>query len=181
MLIINQKLKKAQLIDFDDSSLLIRLDAKNAQQQPARVQYNETRLPPLHASASSLRPGDECEVMPEQQNDNEPNGWYSATVKMMKGEFFVVEYKNSSSKQHSDIVASDRIRAPNRNSTLRKDFLHKITFPVPDDLKDLYKNENPSKDFRKVCGAISVHYDEQGNTLSVIVIWKKKASKINRI
>ena len=32
-----------------------------------------------------------------------------------------------------------------------------------------YKSENPSKDFRKACGALSVHFDDKLVTLSVIV------------
>jgi hypothetical protein len=169
---------KALLIDFDHSGLLVKFDSKNA--QPTRVAYSDSRLPSSNlTSPSSLKPGDDCEVLPEQasgdsttNNNNEPSGWYPATVKMMKGEFFVVEYKLKNDLKHNDIISSDRIRAPNRNPTLQQNFLHKIVFPVPDDLKELYRSENPSKDFRKVCGALNVHYDENLNTLSVIVSLK---------
>ena len=35
-----------------------------------------------------------------------------------------------------------------------------------------YKSENPSKDFRKAVGALSVYFDERAMVLSVIVIEK---------
>jgi hypothetical protein len=50
----------------------------------------------------------------EGKNNDEPSGWWPATVKMIKGEFFVVEYKIQDDKKSSDIIASDRIRAPNK-------------------------------------------------------------------
>jgi hypothetical protein len=34
-----------------------------------------------------------------------------------------------------------------------------------------YKSENPSKDFRKAIGALSVYFDEKAMILSVIVIF----------
>jgi fragile X mental retardation protein len=55
---------------------------------------------------------------------------------------------------------------------------------VPDDLRDLYRKENPSKEFRKACDAISVHYDEKSNSLSVICDKEssiKKASILSEI
>lgn len=40
---------------------------------------------------------------------------------------------------------------------------------MPDDLRETYKRDNCSKEFRKACGAMSVYYDEKQNSLSVIV------------
>jgi hypothetical protein len=41
-------------------------------------------------------------------------GWWPATAKMFKGDFFVVDYKVSAQgASYSDIVPSDKIRCPN--------------------------------------------------------------------
>ena len=46
--------------------------------------------------------------------EDEPLGWWPATAKMSKGDFFVVDYKVSNQgASYSDIVASDKIRCPN--------------------------------------------------------------------
>jgi len=46
--------------------------------------------------------------------EDEPLGWWPATTKMFKGEFFVVEYKVSAQgASYSDIISSDKIRCPN--------------------------------------------------------------------
>ena len=46
--------------------------------------------------------------------EDEPLGWWPATAKMFKGDFFVVDYKVSAQgASYSDIVASDKIRCPN--------------------------------------------------------------------
>jgi len=77
----------------------------------------DSRLPPAPLPAGafiSLKQGDECEVLTEGKNDDDPSGWWPATVKMMKGEFYVVDYKIQDETKYSDIVPSDRIRVPNK-------------------------------------------------------------------
>jgi len=77
----------------------------------------DSRLPPATlppGTMISLKPGDECEVLTEGKNDEDPSGWWPATVKMMKGEFYVVDYKIQDETKYSDIVPSDRIRVPNK-------------------------------------------------------------------
>lgn len=158
---------RALLVDFDDKGVLVKYDSKNG--NVVRVGYNETRLPQQSATtASTFKTGEECEVFNEASNDDEPNGWWPATVKIIRGEFYVVNYRIQNSPIETDIVPLDKMRVPNRNGPLQANFLHKIVFPVPDDLKEIYRTENPSKDFRKACNAISVHYDQKANTLSVI-------------
>ena len=78
----------------------------NAVKYPVR----DSRLP-SHESAASLKQNDDCEVFVE----GEAGGWCAATVKMIKGDFFVIDYKNTTDEtKKNDIVASDRIRPPNR-------------------------------------------------------------------
>ena len=94
------------MVKFDSHSL-----------HPIRFAYVDSRLPPSlpqSALAAVLKPGDDCEVLTEGKSDDEPSGWWPATVKMMKGEFFVVEYKIQDETKYSDIIPSDKIRAPNK-------------------------------------------------------------------
>lgn len=100
---------------------------------------------------------------------------------MVKGEFFVVDYKIQVDQKYNDIIPSERIRLPNKNGPLQHNFLRKAVFPVPDDLRDIYKSDNLKevKEFRKACGAISVFYDEKANTLSVICDQESGIKKAN--
>ena len=77
----------------------------------------ESRLPPASLSSNSLvslKQGDDCEVLTEGKNDDESSGWWPATVKMVKGDFYVVDYKIQDETKYSDIIPSDRIRTPNK-------------------------------------------------------------------
>lgn len=140
------------------------------------MSYADTRIPSSPLSANNLhhhlhhnlKPGDDCEVLPESLNDDDPSGWWPATIKQMKGDFYVVNYKVQDETKHNEIVSSDRIRVPNRNPPLQPHSLFKTTLAVPDDLREIYRHENPSREFRKACNVLSVYYDEQANTLSVI-------------
>ncbi|RNA09091.1 fragile X mental retardation syndrome-related 1 isoform X2 [Brachionus plicatilis] len=151
------------LIDLDKDGVLVKPNASS--QELLKYKYCEARMPSLTKVDASLKPGDECEVLVENKAENEPSYWCPATVKMTKGEFFVVEFKDDS---QTEIFPSDKIRIPNRNGPLKENFLHKTEFKVPDDLQELYKTEDPSKDFRKACNALSVHYDPENHSLSVI-------------
>ena len=106
---------KAILIDFDKDGILVKFDAHS--QHPIRSSYANSRLPPSlpqSTLAAVLKNGDDCEVLTEGKSEDEPSGWWPATVKMMKGEFFVVEYKIQDETKYSDIIPSDKIRTPNR-------------------------------------------------------------------
>lgn len=78
--------------------------------------YSNARLPPSSTSNSipNLKSGDDCEVLTEGKSDDDPSSWWPATIKMMKGEFFVVDYKIQDETRYSDIIPSDKIRIPNR-------------------------------------------------------------------
>lgn len=82
----------------------------------SKFPYADTRLASSNASCNNLilKPGDDCEVLTEGKNEDEPCGWWPATVKMMKGEFFVVDYKIQDETKYSDIIPSDKIRSPNK-------------------------------------------------------------------
>jgi hypothetical protein len=158
---------QAVLVDFDEDGIIVKFDLKSPTTH--KFTYAKSRLP----SNGSLSPvllsaGDDCEVLTEGKNDSEPSGWWPATVKMKKGEFFVVDYKIQDDTKYSDIIPSEKIRIPNKNGPINPDLFHKINFQVPDDLCDLYKNERPYLEFRKVCKAKSIYYDETTRNLSVI-------------
>jgi hypothetical protein len=53
-------------------------------------------------------------VLNESLNEEEPSGWWSATVKIIKGDFIVVDYEIQEGTNYSDILPSDKVRFPNK-------------------------------------------------------------------
>lgn len=103
---------QAFLVDFNSNEVLVKFDLKthNVHKYP----YNQARLPSnqqQHHASSSLKVNDECEVLIEGKSESEPSGWCPAVVKMVKGEFFVVDFKLDIN--NDKIFSSDKIRLPN--------------------------------------------------------------------
>lgn len=161
---------RAILVDLDKDGILAKFDPNGS--LPSRFSYSDTRLQPGKSQSANnlcLKSGDDCEVLTEGKNEDEPCGWWPATVKMMKGEFFVVDYKIQDETKYSDIIPSDKIRSPNKNGPIQPNFLSKIVLQLPDDLREAYKSDKAyARDFCKACNAVSVYFDEKNNSLSVI-------------
>lgn len=108
----------------------------------AKFNIQDTRLLPnqdisnLQQLQLQLKTGDECEVLTESKED-EPSGWWPATVKMQKGEFYVVDYKIQDENKYSDIIPSDRIRVPNKSPPVSLSQFHKCVFQVPEELHEM--------------------------------------------
>jgi hypothetical protein len=126
---------KAILLDLDVNLVTVRLENS---QLITHYSNNDTRLVSRVELPLTLKPGDDCEILNEGLNSDEPSSWWPAIVKMIKGEFFVVDYKNPDDKKTTDIVSSDKIRPPNKSPMVTLDHFYKITFDVPVDLHEMY-------------------------------------------
>ena len=52
-----------------------------------------------------------CQVF-SKASEEDTNGWWEATIKMIKGDFYVVAYKNTETSIN-EIVQKERLRIPN--------------------------------------------------------------------
>lgn len=107
----------------------------------------------------------EVEVF-SRSNEREFCGWWTAIIKMMKGDFFVVEYVGWDNS-YTEIVSQDRLRLKNSNLPIEKSSFFRFEIQVPDELRE-YAKGDVHKEFQKSCGAGSCRYDAVKGVLVLI-------------
>lgn len=78
--------------------------------------------------------GMEVEVF-SRSNEKEECGWWAAAIKMMKGDFLVVEYLGWDSS-YTEIVSQDRLRMKNVNLPVSNKTFFRFEILVPEDLRE---------------------------------------------
>ncbi|KAG7257418.1 hypothetical protein CRUP_001457 [Coryphaenoides rupestris] len=135
---------KGYIKDVHEDSLTIVFE--NNWQPERQLPFSDVRLPPPADFNKDIGEGEEVEVY-SRANEQEPCGWWLARVRMMKGEFYVIEYA-ACDATYNEIVTAERIRPLNPNSPCANDNIH--------------------KDFRKAIGAKCIFYSAQTHELIVL-------------
>lgn len=185
---------KAWIVDVhDEAEPEVSLQFEKDWQPQSRFSVSRIRLPPptCLSNGSDHPPfteGLEVEVL-TCANEGEQSGWWRAVVKMIKGDFHVVEYQSHASPgsasetspqaagsqpTYSEIVPIERIRHRNPNPCLTSNPFFRIEVPISEELSAVRSGSNwiskpeAHSQFRASVDAVVVRYDESKQSLVLV-------------
>ncbi|XP_014239230.1 synaptic functional regulator FMR1 isoform X7 [Cimex lectularius] len=156
---------KAYVTDVFDKEVSVAFE--NEWQAESKFVFDLVRLAaPKDVPAKAFKENEEVEVF-SRSNDHESSGWWRAVIKMMKGDFLVLEYLGWETT-YTEIVPSDRLRHKNPNPPITSKTFTKFEIEVPEELREYAKKDDVHKSFQDIIDAAICRYIPERGVLSFI-------------
>ncbi|KAK6195216.1 hypothetical protein SNE40_000688 [Patella caerulea] len=131
-----------------------------------RIRFLQARLPPTNSSQRlEYSEGENIEAY-NKLGDDMVYAWWPAKLKMLKGEFAVIDYKGGQSA--SDILPLEKIRPSSVHVPIHKDSFYKYSLEIPPDLAEACQEESSLAEFKRHCGVGVVSYHPNEDALVVL-------------
>jgi len=167
----NSAYYKAYVTDLVDSEVLLRFE--DDWQPQSRFPFARVRLPPATSAGSSEFVVDQEIEVYSRASDQESCGWWRAVIKMIKGEFHVVEYLGWETT-YTEIVPIERLRPKSAMPCLTPRTFVKFDISLPPEIKDFYtitpeeRQAGLHKDFKQAIHACRIEFVKDPGVLRVI-------------
>lgn len=159
---------KAYVTDVFEEDIQLRFEQD--WQPESKFSFVRVRLPPPTPTVpAEFIVGQEIEVF-SRASDQESCGWWRALVKMIKGDFHVVEYLGWETT-YTEIVPSERLRPKSTEPCITKRTFLTFQLDVPEELQEFCKDEKAEDihvEFKRAIHACLVNYIPEKGVLSVI-------------
>merc|ERR1711872_792634 len=159
---------KAYVTDVFEEDIQLRFEQD--WQPESKFSFVRVRLPPPTPTVpAEFIVGQEIEVF-SRASDQESCGWWRALVKMIKGDFHVVEYLGWETT-YTEIVPSERLRPKSTEPCITKRTFLTFQLDVPEELQEFCKDEKAEDihvEFKRAIHACLVNYITEKGVLSVI-------------
>ena len=167
----NSAYYKAYVTDVFETEVLLRFE--DDWQPKSRFPFSRVRLPPPSSSSDNAFAVDQEIEVYSRASDQESCGWWRAVIKMIKGDFHVVEYLGWETT-YTEIVPIERLRTKSSEPCLTPRTFFKFDITLPQEIKDFYKitpDEKQAelhKDFKEAIHAASVDFVKDPGVLRVV-------------
>ncbi|XP_075209996.1 synaptic functional regulator FMR1 isoform X2 [Lycorma delicatula] len=142
---------------------------ENEWQPESKFPFEQVRLPPAkepEGQKPEFKENQDVEVF-SRANDQESCGWWRAVIKMIKGEFHVVEYVGWDNN-FTEIVSSEWLRQKNTNPPIDNNTFIKFEIDVPEECREYAAKDGAHKEFQKTISACICRYVPERGVLSII-------------
>lgn len=160
----NDAYYKGIVTDVLEDGVMVSLDECQEEQ---KCPFSQVRFPPEdNVQPAVYEEGMEVEVF-TRSLERQTCGWWSAVIKLLKGEFCAVCYVGFEN-QYTEIVELKRLRAKNPNTPIGPKAFHKFEISVPAELQEEAKEEGIHREFQRSIGAGICRYNPERGILTVI-------------